>query len=43
MDIKTTFFNGDFEKEIYMEQRQGFAQGGEHLVCKFHKFLYNLK
>jgi hypothetical protein len=37
MDIKTTFLNGDFEEEIYMEQPEGFTHEGEHLVCKLHK------
>jgi hypothetical protein len=44
MDVKTTFLNGKLEKEIYMEQPQGFMrQGSEHLVCKLHKSLYGLK
>jgi hypothetical protein len=44
MDMKITFFNGELEKEIYMEQLQGFMhQGGEHLMCKLHKSLYGLK
>jgi hypothetical protein len=43
MDIKTTFFNGDPEEEMYMEQPKGFTQKGEHLVCKLHKSLYELK
>jgi hypothetical protein len=43
MDVKTVFFNGDLEEEIYMEQPQGFTQEGEHLVCKLHKSLYGLK
>ncbi len=43
MDIKTTFINGDLEEEIYMEQLEGFTQEGEHLVCKLHKSLYELK
>jgi ATP-binding cassette subfamily B (MDR/TAP) protein 1 len=44
MDVKTTFFNGKLEKDIYTEQPQGFMhQGGEHLVCKLDKSLYGLK
>ncbi len=43
MDVKIAFFNGDLEKEIYMEQPEGFTQEGEHLVCKLHKSLYELK
>ncbi len=42
MDVKTAFLNDDFEKEIYMEQPEGFTQGDEHLVCKLHKSLYGL-
>jgi hypothetical protein len=43
MDVKNTFLNGDFEKEIYMEQHEGFTQGYKHLVCMLHKSLYGLK
>jgi hypothetical protein len=43
MDVKTAFFNGDLEKEIYMEQPEGFTHEGEHIVCKLHKSLYGLK
>ncbi|GJZ18316.1 zinc finger, CCHC-type containing protein, partial [Tanacetum coccineum] len=28
MDVKTTFFNGDLEEEIYMNQPQGFIMPG---------------
>jgi hypothetical protein len=43
MDVKIAFSNGDLEEEIYMEQPEGFTQEGEHLVCKLHKSLYELK
>ena len=44
MDVKTAFFHGDLDKEIYMEQPEGFEQKGkEHLVCKLKKSLYELK
>jgi len=43
MDIKTAFIKGDLEEEIYMEQPKGFTQEGKHLLCKFHKSLYELK
>ncbi len=32
MDVKTTFLNGDFKKEIYMEQPEGFTQEGSSCV-----------
>ncbi|KAD4585972.1 hypothetical protein E3N88_23573 [Mikania micrantha] len=44
MDVKTAFLNGDLEKEIYMEQPEGFsAPGQEGKVCKLVKSLYGLK
>ena len=41
MDVKTAFLNGDLEKDIYMDQPQGFVQGD--MVCKLKKSLYGLK
>jgi hypothetical protein len=41
MDVKTAFFNGELEEEIYIEQPQGFVhRGGEHLVCKLLEILF---
>jgi hypothetical protein len=44
MDIKTSFFNGELEEEIYMTQPDGFVvKGQEDNVCKLQKSLYGLK
>nr|GEU35962.1 zinc finger, CCHC-type [Tanacetum cinerariifolium] len=44
MDVKTTFLNGDLEKEVYMKQPKGFVMpGNEHKVCKLVKSLYGIK
>jgi len=43
MDVKTAFLNGDLKENIYMEQLEGFTKESEHLVCKLHKSLYELK
>ena len=44
MDAKTTFLHGDLDKEIYMEQLEGFTiKGKEDYVCKLKKSLYGLK
>ena len=44
MDLKITFLNGDLDKEIYMEQLEGFfAPGQEKKVYKLVKSLYGLK
>ena len=41
MDVKTTFLNGEFEEEIYMDAF--VANGHEGKVCKLFKSLYGLK
>jgi hypothetical protein len=44
IDIKTTFFNGELEEEIYMTQSDGFVvKGQEDKLCKLQKSLYGLK
>ena len=44
LDVKTVFFYGEFEEEIYMFQSEGFAETGkENLVCRLNKFLYGFK
>jgi hypothetical protein len=44
LDVKTTFFHGDLEEEIYMQQPQGYeVKGKENLVCRLKKILYGLK
>ncbi|RVW19122.1 Retrovirus-related Pol polyprotein from transposon TNT 1-94 [Vitis vinifera] len=44
MDVKTTFFNGELEEEVYMKQPEGFPfSDGEQLVCKLKKSIYGLK
>ena len=44
MDVKTTFLHGDLDKEIYMQQPEGFVVPlKEHMVCKLTRSLYGLK
>ena len=44
MDVKTTFLNGDLDKEIYMQQPKGFVvPGKEYVVSKLTRNLYGLK
>jgi hypothetical protein len=44
MKVKTTFLNRELEKEIYMDQSDGFvAKGQERKVSKLLKSVYGLK
>jgi hypothetical protein len=44
IEVKTAFLNREFEKEIYMDQPDGFiAKGQESKICKLLKSLYGLK
>jgi len=44
IDVKIAFLNGNLEKDIYMDQPEGFiVKGQENKVCKLVKSLYGLK
>ncbi len=43
LQIKTAFLNGDLEGTIYMQQPEGYAEGGPNGVCCLRKSLYDLK
>ena len=44
MDVKTAFFNGELDEEIYMDQPLDFElEGQERKVCKLKRSIYGLK
>ena len=44
MDVKSTFFNGILDEEVYIEQPKGFIDPKKRdMICKLHKALYGLK
>jgi len=44
MDIKTAFLNGDLNKEVYMEQPDGYVDPTySDKVCRLLQVLYGLK
>jgi hypothetical protein len=44
MDVDSAFLYADLEKELYMEQPEGFVEPGmEDYVCLLLKALYGLK
>ena len=44
MDVKSTFLDGIFEEEIYIEQLKDFFDLEKiDMVCRLHKALYGLK
>jgi hypothetical protein len=44
MDVKTSFLNGDLEKNIYMAQPKGFVmEGKDRMGCRLKKSIYGLK
>ena len=44
LDVKTAFWNGDLEEEVYVSQPEGFeVKGKEKHVLKLSKALYGLR
>ena len=44
VDVKTAFLYGELDKELFMEQPEGFKKKGqEHKVFHLKKALYGLK
>lgn len=44
LDVKTAFLHGDLEKEINIEQPEGYQKKDKiDLVCKIKKSFYGLK
>ena len=43
LDISHAFINGDLDADVYMEQPEGFEQGGPDYVCHLKKSIYGLK
>ena len=44
MDVKTAFFNGFLEEDVYVTQPEGFHDlENPKKVCKLKKFIYELK
>jgi len=44
LDVKTAFFFGELDEEIYLEQPEGFVvKGQENKVCRLRKAIYGLK
>jgi transposase InsO family protein len=43
IDISNAFLKGDLDEEIYMEQPEGFRQGGSGFVLRLLRAIYGLK
>lgn len=43
MDVKTAYLHAPIDRDIYMEQPEGYEKVGENLVCKLEKSIYGLK
>ncbi|GAQ92268.1 Transposon-encoded protein [Klebsormidium nitens] len=43
LDVETAFLNGELEKAIYMQQPQGYEQGGPNVVCHLKRTLNGVR
>jgi hypothetical protein len=43
VDVKTAFLNGELDEEIFMQQPEGYEQGGPNVVCRLKRSLYGLR
>lgn len=43
LDIKTAFLNAPMDKDVYVQQPEGFEVGGKHLVCHILQAVYGCK
>lgn len=43
MDVKTAYLHAPIDRDIYMEQPDGYEKVGNNLVCKLQKSIYGLK
>ena len=43
MGMKTAYLNASKDKEIFLEQPEGFKQSDDDMVCKLKRLLYGIK
>jgi hypothetical protein len=43
LDVKTAFLNGKLDEQIFMQQPEGYEQGGPNVVCRLKRSLYGLR
>ena len=44
VDISHAYFNGEINRDVYMEQPEGFAEGNpKKVICKLNKAVYGMK